>query len=73
MSMHKQLECMAESAIEGAAEHGRVDMVQLLLNAGVERSMQRDSQYQKAISLAAEHGHLAVRKLLESSGPDSGN
>ena len=59
------------TALEGAAEHGRMDLVHLLLNAGVERSGQGYSQYQRAMSLAAEHGHLAVRNLLEASGPDA--
>lgn len=49
------------TALEGAAEHGRIDMVQLLLNAGA------STQFTRALELAAENGHNAVTRLIETS------
>jgi ankyrin repeat protein len=48
-------------ALEGAAEHGRLDAVQLLLNLGVEVAGSR------AIDFATEEGHDGVIALLEGS------
>jgi ankyrin repeat protein len=53
------------TALEGAAEHGRIDMLQLLINAGACNNG-RDNQYLRSIRLAAMKGHLAVKNLLES-------
>jgi ankyrin repeat protein len=50
------------TAIEGAAEHGRLDIVQLLLNLGVEAAGS------KAIQFAREEGHDGVIALLEEAG-----
>lgn len=55
------------TALEGAAEHGRLDMVQLLLNAGVRLSGFGDAQYRKALELALKNGHHAVKRLIEKS------
>jgi ankyrin repeat protein len=52
-------------AIEGAAEHGRLDMVQLLLNAGAEGNVIRGTGFQYAIELAEENKHFAVANLLK--------
>jgi ankyrin repeat protein len=49
------------TALEGAAEHGRLDVVQLLLNLGVEVDGTR------AIQFAREEGHDGVVALLEGS------
>ncbi|KAM0689366.1 hypothetical protein Q7P36_011444 [Cladosporium allicinum] len=49
------------TALEGAAEHGRLDIVQLLLNLGVEATGSR------AIQFAREEGHDGVVALLEGS------
>jgi ankyrin repeat protein len=54
------------TALEGAAEHGRVDMVQLLFNAGASISEDGRSQYESAMRMASENGHHATRRLLES-------
>lgn len=50
------------TAIEGAAEHGRLDIVQLLLNLGVEAAGSR------AIQFARREGHDGVVALLEEAG-----
>jgi ankyrin repeat protein len=47
------------TALEGAAEHGRLDTVQLLLNLGVEIADSR------AVQFAREEGHDGVVALLE--------
>jgi ankyrin repeat protein len=49
------------TAIEGAAEHGRLDVVQLLLNLGVEVAGSR------AIHFARAEGHDGVVALLEDA------
>jgi ankyrin repeat protein len=49
------------TALEGAAEHGRLDIVQLLLNLGVEVTGSR------AIQFAREEGHDGVVALLEEA------
>jgi ankyrin repeat protein len=50
------------TAIEGAAEHGRLDIVQFLLDLGVEASGSR------AMQLARKEGHDGVVALLEEGG-----
>ena len=59
------------TALEGAAEHGHIDIVQLLLNAGSKPSGQEDAQYRKAINLASKSGHHAIMRLLEAYAPDT--
>jgi len=52
------------TALQGAAEHGRLDMCQLLLNnmAGEDRDFDR---LDYAMKLASGHGHLAIVSLIE--------
>ena len=52
---------VGRTALEGAAEHGRLDIVQLLLNLGVEVVGSR------AIQFAREEGHDGVVALLEEA------
>jgi ankyrin repeat protein len=59
-------EVAGRTALEGAAEHGRVDMVQLFFNAGAGISGDGRSQYESAMRRASENGHHATRRLLES-------
>ncbi len=51
----------ARSVLQGAAEHGRIDMLQLLLTAGADFD---GSGYARAIELAMEQGHTTVCALL---------
>ncbi|KAK5049042.1 hypothetical protein LTR84_005464 [Exophiala bonariae] len=53
------------TALEGAAEHGRIDMLQFLLNAGAQVKGPGSRQYERARSFASENGHIAARRLLE--------
>jgi ankyrin repeat protein len=53
-------------ALDGAAEHGRLDMVQLLLNFGAKSEVSGDTGFDNAIKLARKNGHFAVGKLLEA-------
>jgi ankyrin repeat protein len=53
-------------AIEGAAEHGRLDMVQLLLNAGAKGNVLRGTGFKYAIKLAEKNNHYAVASLLRN-------
>jgi ankyrin repeat protein len=52
------------TALEGAAEHGRIDLLQLLINAGADTN---SSQCTRALKLAATYGHDAVCRLLNRS------
>ena len=52
------------TALEGAAEHGRIELLQLLINA---RADTNSSQYIRALKLAATNGHDAVCRLLNRS------
>jgi ankyrin repeat protein len=49
------------TALGGAAEHGRLDVLQLLLNAGACHDRQ---DAMRAARLATKNGHLAVARLL---------
>ncbi len=53
------------TALEGAAEHGRLDMMQLFFNAGVELHGSGKAQYERAIKLASKYGHNTVRKFID--------
>src|SRR5206468_3270220 len=46
---------------------GRIDMLQLLLNAGAKIEGEGQAQYERAVKLATENGHKAARRLLQSS------
>ena len=50
------------TALEGAAEHGRIDMLKLLWNAGAEF---HGDEYEKARELAKGNGHMATWRYLE--------
>lgn len=51
------------AAIDGAAEHGRLDTVQLLRNAG---AVSESNGFDKAIELARKNNHHTLADLLES-------
>jgi ankyrin repeat protein len=52
------------TALEAAAENGRLDTVYLLLEAGTDTEGYGRVQYLRAIALASESGHVAVAELL---------
>ncbi|OCK90805.1 ankyrin, partial [Cenococcum geophilum 1.58] len=54
------------TALEGVAEHGRIDMIQLLLNAGAELKGSGKAQYERAVKLARSNGHYATARLIQS-------
>lgn len=54
------------TALEGAAEHGRIDVLQFLLNAGAQTTGPGAKQYERAKNFASQNGHIAARHLLES-------
>ncbi|KAL4878099.1 ankyrin repeat-containing domain protein [Aspergillus karnatakaensis] len=59
------------TALEGAAEHGRIDMLHLLLQEHA--SVFDDGggeQCREAVELAKDNGHYAAAKLIESLRPD---
>ncbi|KAK2002296.1 ankyrin [Colletotrichum falcatum] len=56
-------------ALESAAEYGRLDIVQLLLNSGVKTFGSGRFQYVRAIRLARLLGHQAVARLIKSHRP----
>ncbi|KAK1589776.1 ankyrin repeat-containing domain protein [Colletotrichum navitas] len=57
------------TALEGAAEHGKLDVVQLLLNSGVKTVGSGRLQYVRAIRFAQSEGHHAVARLIKSHRP----
>lgn len=54
------------TALEGAAEHGRLDMVQLLINAGADSHLPGRQRYRTAATLAVQEGHIAVANILRA-------
>lgn len=54
-----------KTALEAAAEHGRLDMVQILFNAGAASRHSDKGQITYAIALAKDNGHFGVCDLLE--------
>jgi ankyrin repeat protein len=52
------------TALDGAAEHGRLDMVQLLLNLGAESEEPGATGFDKTIELAEKYNHSAIVDLL---------
>jgi ankyrin repeat protein len=58
------------TAIEGAAEHGRLDTVQLLLNYGATGGVVWGKGLKKAKDLAEENGHTEIAKMLRSALPE---
>jgi ankyrin repeat protein len=53
------------TALEGAAEHGRIDMLKMLLNAGVSIHGDGQVQFERALEFASNNGHHAARQMLE--------
>ena len=53
------------TALEGAAEHERVDVVQILLNVGCLITGDGQERYKRALERNSENGHHTVRRLLE--------
>ncbi|KAJ0421530.1 ankyrin repeat-containing domain protein [Aspergillus carlsbadensis] len=53
------------TTLQEAAMNGRIDMVQLLLNAGIDRRGGKQLWFETAIELAREFGHFAIVDLLE--------
>jgi ankyrin repeat protein len=53
-------------ALDGPAEHGRIDIVQLLLNFQAACMTPGLTGYDSAISFADENEHIAVADLLRS-------
>ncbi|EQB46323.1 hypothetical protein CGLO_14638 [Colletotrichum gloeosporioides Cg-14] len=54
------------TALEGAAEHGRIDTIQYLLSQGVETNAKGRIPYLRAIRYAELEGHMAAAKLLKT-------
>ncbi|GJC91021.1 hypothetical protein ColLi_13859 [Colletotrichum liriopes] len=57
---------VGRTALEGAAENGKLDVVQLLLNSGVQTVGSGRRQYVRAIRFASREGHHAVARLIKS-------
>ena len=53
------------TALEGAAEHNRIDMIRFLINAGADLS-EAHGQYERALDRALKNGHMVARRLLMS-------
>jgi len=53
------------TALEGAAEHGRIDMIELLLQSGTKTTGRGRRQYIRAIKFAERRGHLVAADLLK--------
>ena len=58
------LEEGGRTALEGAAEHGRIDMIELLMQHGTRTTGIWRRQYLRAIELAAQMGHHVAANLL---------
>ncbi|KAK2737513.1 multiple ankyrin repeats single kh domain-containing protein [Colletotrichum kahawae] len=56
------------TAIESAAQRGRLDIVQLLLNSGVKTSGCYRRQFVRSVAFAKREGHHAIVRLLKSHG-----
>ncbi|KAK1529882.1 hypothetical protein CPAR01_12194 [Colletotrichum paranaense] len=54
------------TALEGASEYGRLDIVQLLLDSGVSTEGNGRLQYVRAVVLARRRGRPAVERLLRN-------
>ncbi|KAI1359794.1 ankyrin repeat-containing domain protein [Xylaria arbuscula] len=57
------------TALEGASEHGKLDMVQLLLENGASLDGAMRIHYIRAVAYARKEGHYAVATLLKEFGP----
>lgn len=52
-------------AFEGAAEHGRIDVLQFFLNSRAQTTGPGAKQYERARNFASQNGHIAAWHLLE--------
>ena len=59
-----------EEALFFASEEGHLEIVRLLLDAGVDPNIQEDSAEKTALILASEEGYLEVVRLLLDRGAD---
>lgn len=53
------------TSLEGAAEHGRLDTVKVLLNEGAGSRGIDHARFARAIALAKDNGHIPLCDLLE--------
>ena len=53
------------TALEGAAEHGRLDTVQLLLIAGADSTKPGEKWYLSAMRYSKKNGHSAIVSILK--------
>ena len=58
----------SETALMYAARNGHVEVVQLLLDVGVNKDIEDDNG-QTALAKAVQHGHLELAKLLQEANP----
>ena len=58
---------MGRTALEDA-EHGRIDMLRLLLNVGASIEGPGRRQYIRAIKFAKKRAHCAAAQLLQEQG-----
>jgi len=54
-----------ETALHIAVEHDRVELVQCLLNQGVNPNIQSEDQNETALAVAKRHGRTEILNLLE--------
>jgi ankyrin repeat protein len=54
------------TTIDGAAEHGRLDIVQMLLNAGATEDVIGNKRFTLTIELARKNHHFQRVELVES-------
>lgn len=57
-------ESNGRTALQGAAEYGRIDMLQVLFNEGVLVVDDGEPHYHKAVELAEHNGHKTAARLL---------
>jgi ankyrin repeat protein len=53
------------TAIEGAAEHGRLDMVRYLLEAGADIKARANQNYRRTVYRAWTEGHRTVVRMIQ--------
>lgn len=61
--MHILILQHGQTALMLAVSHGRIDMVQMLLDSGADINIQ-DEDGSTALMCAAEHNHIQIVKLL---------
>lgn len=60
-------------ALDGAARHGRLDMVMFLLSASSLSQYRGSTGYDGAIECAEKHGHFAVADLIRKHAAGGGS